>query len=464
MRTLPPSSDVAVVGAGAAGLAAAIFIRRAAPGPCRSSCSMAPSSPGAKILVSGGGRCNVTNTVVTERDFWGGRPDDRAPRAARASGRRHGRVLPRTRRRRCTRRRTASSFPTPTARATCSTRCCARATGRRRRRWRRAIASSASTRANGRIRGRHLARSAARAARSCSRPADGRCRRRGSDGAGYEIARALGHTIVAHHAGAGAAAPRRPTPSIASTPACPGCRQSTVEIASGSTARVARAPAGRAALDALRHQRPGRAERVAPLGPRPARERAARVSRSTSVPAGSFDERRRATCSVPPQRVRRRAAHRRSQRAAGLRLPTRRCRRSSSIDGELDRSAHLTRDDRRRLSHALIEWPLPVDRHARLQLRRGDRRRRRARRDRSGDDGVARVPGAVPRRRDPRRRRPDRRLQLPVGVVERLRGRACAGEKNRRVTLIPCLPIACLPCCPPKLTTSEEVVDWDGQR
>jgi predicted Rossmann fold flavoprotein len=29
--------------------------------------------PGAKILISGGGRCNVTNTVVTERDFWGGR-------------------------------------------------------------------------------------------------------------------------------------------------------------------------------------------------------------------------------------------------------------------------------------------------------------------------------------------------------------------------------------------------------
>src|SRR5262245_58396537 len=29
---------------------------------------------GAKILVSGGGRCNVTNAVVTEHDFWGGRP------------------------------------------------------------------------------------------------------------------------------------------------------------------------------------------------------------------------------------------------------------------------------------------------------------------------------------------------------------------------------------------------------
>ena len=29
--------------------------------------------PGAKILVSGGSRCNVTNTVVSEQDFWGGR-------------------------------------------------------------------------------------------------------------------------------------------------------------------------------------------------------------------------------------------------------------------------------------------------------------------------------------------------------------------------------------------------------
>jgi len=29
--------------------------------------------PGAKILVSGGGRCNVTNREVSARDFWGGR-------------------------------------------------------------------------------------------------------------------------------------------------------------------------------------------------------------------------------------------------------------------------------------------------------------------------------------------------------------------------------------------------------
>ena len=73
MRILPTSSDVAVVGAGAAGLAAAIFIRRL--NPSRSVVLLdGAQRPGAKILVSGGSRCNVTNVAVSERDFWGGRP------------------------------------------------------------------------------------------------------------------------------------------------------------------------------------------------------------------------------------------------------------------------------------------------------------------------------------------------------------------------------------------------------
>jgi predicted Rossmann fold flavoprotein len=64
--------DVAIVGAGAAGLAAAIFARRA--NPARSVVLLdGARKPGAKILVSGGARCNVTNRLVTERDFWGGR-------------------------------------------------------------------------------------------------------------------------------------------------------------------------------------------------------------------------------------------------------------------------------------------------------------------------------------------------------------------------------------------------------
>ena len=64
--------DVAVVGAGAAGLATAIFARRRNPRR-RVVIFDGARSPGAKILVSGGSRCNVTNTVVTERDFNGGR-------------------------------------------------------------------------------------------------------------------------------------------------------------------------------------------------------------------------------------------------------------------------------------------------------------------------------------------------------------------------------------------------------
>jgi predicted flavoprotein YhiN len=63
---------VAIVGAGAAGLATAIFARRANPGR-RIVLLDAARKPGAKILVSGGGRCNVTNTVVRETDFWGGK-------------------------------------------------------------------------------------------------------------------------------------------------------------------------------------------------------------------------------------------------------------------------------------------------------------------------------------------------------------------------------------------------------
>ena len=64
--------DVTIIGAGAAGLAAAIFARRMNPERTVALIDGAKKI-GAKILVSGGGRCNVTNTVVTERDFWGGR-------------------------------------------------------------------------------------------------------------------------------------------------------------------------------------------------------------------------------------------------------------------------------------------------------------------------------------------------------------------------------------------------------
>ncbi len=64
---------IAIVGAGAAGLATAIFAaRRGAPGPIVVFDGAA--QPGAKILVSGGSRGNVTNATVTEADFSGAPP------------------------------------------------------------------------------------------------------------------------------------------------------------------------------------------------------------------------------------------------------------------------------------------------------------------------------------------------------------------------------------------------------
>lgn len=63
--------DIAIVGAGAAGLATAIFAARAAP---KQQIALFDGAKrvGAKILVAGGGRCNVTNAVVTQADYSGG--------------------------------------------------------------------------------------------------------------------------------------------------------------------------------------------------------------------------------------------------------------------------------------------------------------------------------------------------------------------------------------------------------
>lgn len=71
-ETTDAPGEIVVVGAGAAGLATAIFARQLGPAPVRLVDGAA--RPGAKILVSGGSRCNVTNAIVTERDYRGGRP------------------------------------------------------------------------------------------------------------------------------------------------------------------------------------------------------------------------------------------------------------------------------------------------------------------------------------------------------------------------------------------------------
>jgi predicted Rossmann fold flavoprotein len=66
----PDKYDVAVIGAGAAGLMAAIAAARSG---ARVVAIDSAKRIGAKILISGGGRCNVTNEVVSADDFNGSR-------------------------------------------------------------------------------------------------------------------------------------------------------------------------------------------------------------------------------------------------------------------------------------------------------------------------------------------------------------------------------------------------------
>ncbi len=68
------AADIVIVGGGAAGLATAIFAKRLMPSRAVVVLDGAKKL-GAKILVSGGGRCNVTNCVVTPTDYFGGNPN-----------------------------------------------------------------------------------------------------------------------------------------------------------------------------------------------------------------------------------------------------------------------------------------------------------------------------------------------------------------------------------------------------
>lgn len=65
------SADLAIVGGGAAGLAAAIFAAEAAPPGFRIVVLDGAKALGAKILIAGGGRCNVTHKEVSPKDFNG---------------------------------------------------------------------------------------------------------------------------------------------------------------------------------------------------------------------------------------------------------------------------------------------------------------------------------------------------------------------------------------------------------
>ena len=74
---IPPSCDILVIGSGAAGLFAATWAGRRARGSGRQLAIVAVDGArklGAKILVAGGGRCNVAHWQVSEADYAGSTP------------------------------------------------------------------------------------------------------------------------------------------------------------------------------------------------------------------------------------------------------------------------------------------------------------------------------------------------------------------------------------------------------
>src|SRR5882672_7267731 len=75
MPDRPGYAEIAVIGAGAAGLFAAIWAGRTlreAGQPGRVVALDGAKTLGAKILVAGGGRCNVTHHAVDETAYAGG--------------------------------------------------------------------------------------------------------------------------------------------------------------------------------------------------------------------------------------------------------------------------------------------------------------------------------------------------------------------------------------------------------
>jgi predicted Rossmann fold flavoprotein len=304
-------------------------------------------APGAKILVSGGSRCNVTNSRVTERDFWGGRSTivrrvlrtlsvaDTVAFFAELGVPLHeeagGKLFPDTNRS----RDVLEALLRETARVGAKIR-----TGQRVLGVTQADGAFVVTTTDGGLR----ASAVVLATGGQSLP------KSGSDGAGFIIARHLGHTIVP------------PTPGL--TPlllGAPGFHRDvsgvaqdvelTVWVDGAAEIRLTGALlwthfgiSGPVALDASRHWHRATLEGRAP-------------SITVNFVAASFEQTDQRWTMLVRTRPRTSVQHALAtivpaSVSAGL-------LRALGMDGTLE-LAHLTREDRRRLVHALVKWPLAV--------------------------------------------------------------------------------------------------------
>ena len=338
------SDPILVVGGGAAGLMAGITAARAGRGVVVLD---GARRLGAKILISGGGRCNVANCTVTPRDFNGGSsrvigrvlrafPVDRTvPFFEELGVALHeealGKLFPDSNRASTV----LDALLGEAARAGVEVRHAARVNGIAQADGGFAVTTDAGVLHAGRV---------VLASGGMSVP------KTGSDGAGYAFARALGHTIVPttpalapllleggfHHALSGVSHP------VEMTIRSPGM---TPRRIAGNLLWTHFGASGPAALDVSRHWhratiegrevhidlsfRPG--ERTEGVDAQLVGEAAARPRASLATVLASW-----LPASVATQIL------------TALRMD------------ELSTMAHLTREDRRRVARALTAWTLPV--------------------------------------------------------------------------------------------------------
>ncbi len=342
--------DVAIIGAGAAGLATGIFLGRKAP-RLRIAVLDGARRPGAKILVSGGSRCNVTNAEVTEHDFNGGRrpvirrvlrafPASAAVEFFRELGvglheEEHGKLFPDTNRSR--------DVLDALLRALASVGVPLRADHR--------VHAVARDDAGGFLletsRGAMRCGTVVLATGGLSLP------KTGSDGAGYRFARALGHAVVATTPALVPlrfdAASARPWHAGLSGVALPAVLRATaddrpVATITGALLWTHFGISGPAALDVSRHWLRARQDGHAP-GLR------ANVLRLT------FEAAEAQWLSIASMHPRQSVTN-----AAATLVPAAVAAAAvahAGIDGARV-LADLPRFDRRRLLHTLTDWPLPV--------------------------------------------------------------------------------------------------------
>jgi len=348
-----PSSlrlDVAIVGAGAAGLATGIFARRANR-RLRVAVLDGAARPGAKILVSGGSRCNVTNTVVTGADFNGGRPAvvrrilrafpvDETVAFFREIGvplkeEPGGKLFPVSNQS----RDVLAALLSELARVGAELRAGHRVSGVRRAGDRFEVTTS---------RGTLTAAAVVLAAGGQSLP------KTGSDGWGYDAARALGHTIVPTTPALVplVLAPNRPGGIHAEISGVSLPARIDVRVDGAIAARIVGAMlwthfgiSGPAALDASRHWLRARLE--------------GRDTRLTASfrPDETFESLEHAWIDLATGRPRLTVQTALSRELPGS-MASAMLEHLSIAAGTV--LAELAREDRRRLVRALVEWPLPV--------------------------------------------------------------------------------------------------------